>query len=119
LNTFTYYVNAIVNPPNSTGYIPPSSWASIALEVRAQCDGADGVVDGAILEPGKCFLNYDAFRCGGNSTFLNETTCLSDEQLQTYKTIYTNLTDPDTQELLFPAFNVGSEFLWAASVNGV
>ncbi|KAL7006295.1 hypothetical protein EMMF5_004181 [Cystobasidiomycetes sp. EMM_F5] len=119
LNGWTQYVNAIVNPPTSAGFIPTSAWTSLHNEVLNQCDALDGVRDGIILEPGKCFLNYTNFACGGNSTALNSTTCLTTAQVSTLQKVYRNWTDPSTGEQLFPAFNIGSEFMFAASINGI
>ena len=107
LNGWTQYVNQLVNPVGSAGYIAPSAWTAINREVLSQCDLLDGVADGIILEPGKCFLNYTNFGCGGNSTALNSTSCLSTAQLSTLQSVYRNWTDPDTGAAIFPAFNAG------------
>ena len=109
-------VNTIVNNPNSTGYIPPPAWGPIHGEVLSQCDTLDGVQDSVISSPGKCFLDFAKFACGGNSTVLNSTTCLTAPQVSTLRGVYTNWTS--NGELVFPAFNVGSESLFAVSVNG-
>jgi len=119
LNGWTAYVNLIVNPVNTTRFIPPSAWSAISAEVYAQCDEIDGLKDGIITEPGKCFLDYDRFRCGGGSSVLNSTTCLVDAQIPTLQGVYANWTDPSTGELIFPAFNIGSEFLFSRTINGV
>jgi feruloyl esterase len=112
-------VNAIVNNPTSTGFIAPPAWGSIHQEILAQCDALDGVTDGIITYPGRCFLDFEKFGCGGGSKVLNATTCLKTAQLKTLQTVYTNWTDPATGDFIFPAFNHGGEFLFAASVNGV
>lgn len=111
--------STVINPVTSPGYIKPPSWATIHQEVLAQCDMNDGLNDSIILEPGKCFLDFSKFACGGNSTVLNSTTCLSAAQVTTLKGVYTNWTDPSTGQLLFAAFNPGSEYFMQASVNGV
>ena len=119
LNGWTYYVNAIVNNPTSTGFITQPTWGPIHREVLAQCDGLDGVEDGIITHPGRCFLDFEKFGCNGGSAVLNATNCLQPAQLETLRNVYTNWTDPSTGEFIFPAFNIGGEFLFAASVNGV
>ena len=43
LNGWTQYVNQLVNPVGSAGYIAPSAWTAINKEVLNQCDLLDGV----------------------------------------------------------------------------
>lgn len=117
------YVNAIVNTAGTSKWIKPTSWALLFPEVLRQCDMNDGVKDGVITEPGKCFLDFSKFQCDSNGnaasgSALNSTTCLSGEQVQTFKNVHTNWTDPKTGKLVFSAFNYGSEFGLAAGASG-
>lgn len=65
-------------------WISPRQFAAIDQQVMAQCDGADGVVDGIIMDPRACHLDLSAFGCkpaGGPAG------CLSPPQLDTLKFI--------------------------------
>lgn len=118
LNGWTYYVNALVNTPNTTKYISPPQWPIIASEIVAQCDELDGVKDGVLNQPGLCQPDYSKFTCGTASSLFNSSTCLSSDQVQTVKLTSTNWKDSNGN-LLFPAFNLGSEAAFSGTVNGI
>lgn len=110
--------SAIVNGPNTTGYISGAYWQSVAAEVLSQCDELDGVKDSIINRPGQCYLDYSKFECGSASSNFNSTTCLSSAQIETFKKIQANWKDPENGNLLFPAFNHGSEASYGFTVSG-
>lgn len=113
----------MVNSINSIGYINPSVFPLLNKEVIDQCDSLDGVTDRVINNPSVCSPDLQKFGCDGlsDSSVFNSTTCLTSAQLETLGNIYTNYTwtiDSKEGELLFPTFEPGSEYNWAASVNG-
>lgn len=113
----------MVNAINSTGYISPAVFPLINAEVISQCDTLDGVADQVINNPTICSPDIKKFGCTGlsKSSAFNSSNCLNSAQLTTLGNIYTNYTYTTGSrdgQLLFPTFEPGSEYLWAASVNG-
>jgi hypothetical protein len=67
-------------------------------------------VDSLIVRPGECALSYDEFTCGTASGRFNSTTCLSEEQVGTLRTIFSDWTDPTTGEVIFQGYEVSTAF---------
>ncbi|ROW09330.1 hypothetical protein VPNG_05851 [Cytospora leucostoma] len=95
---------------NSSTFVPSSLWPIIHQDILDQCDGIDGYVDGIIEDPALCDYRPEALICApGNST-----DCLTGEQANTVREIFTPLYGVDGS-LTYPAMQVGSE-LEAASL---
>ena len=69
-----------------------------------QCDAIDGVVDGFVAQPYRCFFRPDALLC--NAT--RKTNCLSPIQVNALNHIYNDWYDVN-QTYVFTHFPVGGE----------
>lgn len=97
---------------SSANCISIDSWTGlIHNEVLNQCDGIDGVVDGIIEVPDKCFFNPGTLLCNDTQT----ESCLNAEQIQQLETIYAPYTYPNGG-LIFPRMNPGNEIQAAAKL---
>ncbi|KAI5474312.1 hypothetical protein MNV49_003621 [Pseudohyphozyma bogoriensis] len=106
LNAQTYRVNALVNTVNSTGHLSPDNYVAINKLVIEQCDEIDGLKDGIITNPDRCHPDLKPLGCATEG--VNQTSCLSDEQIETMYTIWKDY-EATTGEWLFPGFTPGSE----------
>lgn len=97
-----YPITGAVGSPN---FIGPTVWTGlIHNEVLKQCDGLDGVIDGIIEIPDRCFFNPKTLLCApGNST-----ECLNAQQVEQLEKIYAPYTYPNGT-LIFPRMNPGNE----------
>lgn len=75
----------------------------------AKCDTLDGVKDGVIDDPTKCDFDITSLLCQDGQAQIknNETACLNQTQIQTFKAIY----DGPGKEV-YPGFARGSESEW-------
>ena len=95
----------ITGAAGSPNYIPLTTWTGlIHNEVLKQCDGIDGVEDGIIEVPDKCFFNPKTLQCNGTQT----ANCLNAEQVGQLEKVYAPYTYPDGT-LIFPRMNPGNE----------
>ena len=95
----------ITGPVGSPNFIGPDDWTGLIHdEVLRQCDGLDGVIDGIIEVPDRCYFNPKTLLCPpGNST-----ACLNAQQVQQLEQIYAPYTYPNGT-LIFPRMNPGNE----------
>ncbi|CAE6475734.1 unnamed protein product, partial [Rhizoctonia solani] len=118
---FLVHVN-LLNAKNTTpgAVIPTSFFPALFDEVTFQCDEIDGVKDGIITNPRRCKPDLGNLACGANSpsAFVNESTCLSEQQMTILEAIRSNWTSSSGQ-FLYPTVEPGSEFGWNDSVSGV
>ncbi|KAH7192857.1 Tannase/feruloyl esterase [Fusarium flagelliforme] len=97
----------ITGDASSTDYIPLSTWTGLIHdEVLAQCDKIDGVKDGIIEVPAKCFFNPKTLLCKTDQT----SKCLNSAQVKQLEKIYAPYTYPNGK-LIFPRMNPGNELL--------
>ena len=101
------------------GWIPPAKVALIDAEVRRQCDGLDGIVDGYIASTFECNKRFDPLtvaspyaniRCAGGADTGN--TCLSDAQIGTLNLLHSPnkyAFDIGNNIDSFPGWQVGGE----------
>lgn len=100
----SFYVET--GKPNSTTFVPLSMWPIIHQNILDQCDGLDGYIDGIIEDPSLCDYSPESLICAtGNST-----NCLTDEQANTVRDIFSPVYGLDGQ-LVFPAMQPGSELI--------
>jgi feruloyl esterase len=85
---------ALNNLPNTTaGHIPSSLFPAIAAEVRRQCDGVDGLVDGIVSAPRACNFLPEELLCGRDAVSQTNTACLTAPQLDTIRLIHADYYD--------------------------
>ncbi|CAG1996813.1 unnamed protein product [Fusarium graminearum] len=95
----------ITGNSTSANYIPLTTWTGLIHdEVLAQCDKIDGVKDGIIEVPDKCFFNPKKLLCKGSQT----SKCLNSAQVKQLEKIYAPYTYPNGK-LIFPRMNPGNE----------
>ncbi|KAM5349904.1 hypothetical protein ACJ41O_006409 [Fusarium nematophilum] len=95
----------ITGPVGSPNFIDAGTWTGlIHAEVLRQCDHLDGVVDGIIEIPNRCFFNPWTLLCQWNKT----DDCLNFAQVMQLQEIYAPYRYPDGK-LIFPRMNPGNE----------
>lgn len=77
--------------------------------VLDKCDLLDGVRDGVLENPLACHFDPQVLRCPG----VKNPECLSAEQIEAVRAIYSGPRHPLTGELIFPGFEPGSELSWS------
>ncbi|KAL6915242.1 hypothetical protein FSHL1_012897 [Fusarium sambucinum] len=97
----------ITGSADSPDYIPIDTWKGLIHdEVLRQCDTIDGVKDGIIEVPDKCFFDPKALKCSPRRP--KDKGCLSSAQVAQLQKIYAPYTYPNG-ELIFPRMNPGNE----------
>ncbi|ROV92524.1 hypothetical protein VSDG_06668 [Cytospora chrysosperma] len=91
---------------NSSTFIPSSMWAVIHDNILEQCDDLDGYLDGIIETPSLCDYRPEALICANS----NSTDCLTSEQAEIVREIFSPLYGPDG-ELIYPEMQPGPELL--------
>ncbi|KAH6704157.1 Tannase/feruloyl esterase [Leptodontidium sp. MPI-SDFR-AT-0119] len=110
LQTWTARVGIYNLPQGAANHIDASLYPSIAVDVVAQCDASDGVIDGIISTPHECRLDVDRLLCNTTNT------CISPEQAQTVHNIHSNYTIEG--QFTFPGLEIGSESEWNVLFSG-
>lgn len=100
----------ITGAVGSENFINATLWTGlIHNEVLKQCDSIDGVTDGIIEIPAKCFFKPETLLCSQSDTIgWAAGKCLNADQVQQIKTAYEPYTYPNG-ELIFPRMNPGNE----------
>ncbi|KAL1873162.1 Feruloyl esterase [Diaporthe australafricana] len=91
---------------NASTFVPTNLWTVIHEDILNQCDGIDGYVDGIIEDPSLCNYRPEALICAAGNT----TNCLTGEQANTVREIFTPIYGLDGQ-ITYPAMQPGSEDL--------
>ncbi|KAF5539469.1 feruloyl esterase b [Fusarium mexicanum] len=95
----------ITRSADSPNYIPIDTWKGLIHdEVLRQCDKIDGVEDGIIEVPDKCFFNPKTLQCSPR----RPKNCLNAAQVAQLQKIYAPYTYPNGK-LIFPRMNPGNE----------
>ena len=93
----------------ATSHIPPEKYPAIHSAALAACDLNDGVKDGVIENPPSCKFDPGVMQCKGT----DNATCLTSEQVETARALYSDVKDPKTGQMLYtPLLQPGSELLW-------
>jgi feruloyl esterase len=93
---------------DESSYIPPSKYSLLHNAVLQACDALDGVKDGVLEDPRLCKFDPKVLECKGEDS----ASCLGAPQVETARKIYTPVTNPRTQQLIFPPQERGSEMGW-------
>ncbi|RYP77377.1 hypothetical protein DL771_001172 [Monosporascus sp. 5C6A] len=90
-------------PASDPKHISPSLFPAIVAEVKEQCDGQDGLIDGIVSNVHGCDFDFNALLCAPNSGPLG---CLTPEQLTTIKRFHSDwVAANDT--FVFPGATLG------------
>ena len=93
----------------SDSYIPPQKYPAIHRAALEACDKEDGLEDGVISNPRSCKFDPKAIQCQS----VDGDSCLTSEQVETARMIYSDVKDPRSGRTLYPPLLVpGSELLW-------
>ena len=102
-------INRLVNR-SSTSAIPPSKYPAIHRAVMAACDKLDGAEDGVVENPRACRFDPKVLECKDG----DGPSCLTAEQVETAKLVYSEVKHPATGRTLYaPLLVPGSELAWA------
>lgn len=105
-----YPITGTVGSPD---FVTPTTWkTTIHDEVLRQCDGIDGVADGIIEDSSLCHFDPSTLLCGDDGVSGNGSTCLTANQINTVRKIFTPSFWPNGT-LQYPAMNPGGEILSA------
>ncbi|GAA6031916.1 hypothetical protein JCM8097_003335 [Rhodosporidiobolus ruineniae] len=103
---WSIWMSKHVLPVNGSTWIPSDMWSVIGAEVIKQCDEIDGVPDGLINDPNKCFFRPETLACRPSST--DSSTCLTAGQIGALKKIYSPWVDVN-QTYVFDRYLPGGE----------
>ncbi|KAJ9103813.1 hypothetical protein QFC21_002275 [Naganishia friedmannii] len=116
----------VMQPVNSSRWIPAATWTAINKEVLKQCDGIDGVVDGILSDPEACKYVHFPRHHGPNANFVPErmtckmgykgTDCLTLDQLETFQKLYTTYIDSE-QNYVFSPYALGGELGYGSGLS--
>jgi feruloyl esterase len=103
-------VHALKDP---AAYISPAKYPMIHRAVLEACDAKDGVKDGLIEDPEKCFVDFKVLECKGS----DGPDCLTARQVQTAQTMISPVTDR-AGNVVFPRLEPGTELRWGRLAGG-
>jgi feruloyl esterase len=103
-------------PNNRSSFIPASMWPTIHTAVLNQCDLIDGVRDGIIMDPSKCFFHPEVLLCGKPNT--NASSCLNGDQITNLKRMYAPWL-ADDGNLVNPGISPSGELSFSIIMNGL
>lgn len=86
--------------------LPATKLPAIASAVVRSCDATDGLVDGIVDDPRQCRFDTASLLCADGR---DDATCLTPPQKKVLDDFHTDIVNPRTGELIYPAFPVGSE----------
>ncbi|OAA53639.1 Tannase/feruloyl esterase [Niveomyces insectorum RCEF 264] len=114
LNTYVTQLGIYDLPVGAPNFINYTRFPVIGAEIVAQCDGADGVLDGIVSAPERCNVDYSRLQCGSPTSALNASVCFTSEQIQTIQNIYSDWRSKETGDYLYSGLLPGSEDMWYA-----
>ena len=107
-----WVAHATLTDPAS--HIPASKYPVIHSAVLNACDTLDGVKDGVLEDPTRCHFDPQVLQCKD----ADEPSCLTKQQVEAARKIYTPAKNPRTGQEIFPAMERGSELVWATLAGG-
>jgi len=108
-----WMAQALHEKPGS--FIPATKLPALHAAVLKACDAGDGVADGVLEDPTRCSFDPQSLACAG----ADAPTCLTADQVEAVRKIFSPLRNPRTQEILYPGLLPGSEAGWGAGVGPV
>ncbi|KAJ8127992.1 hypothetical protein O1611_g5644 [Lasiodiplodia mahajangana] len=92
-------------PPQSSYYISPNLFSSLAAKMTEICDSQDGVSDGIIQDPANCRIDYGTLLCSSPSA--SQSACVTKLQLVTLEKMFSPYVINDT--IVFPGLLFGND----------
>lgn len=86
------------------GWISPVKAKLVSDEVNKQCDSLDGIADGIVSNIGACHFDPSILKCTGAAN----DSCLTDGELATARTAYSEVRDPNGT-VIYPGWGPGGE----------
>ncbi len=105
-------VQAFHREPGSN--LLPAHVPLIEQSVLAACDALDGVTDGILTDPRRCDWDPAELRCSAGDA---PSTCLTDAQVETVRTVYNGVRTPNGSYAAMPLMR-GGESDWARRMIG-
>ncbi|KAM0327133.1 hypothetical protein ACHAQA_006264 [Verticillium albo-atrum] len=105
LTSWSSYFYPLTGPPTADTFVPFSVWPVIAQDILSQCDHLDGAVDGILENPDLCPYDPTGLICTEGQ---NSSTCLTETQAETVRSIYSPLTDAEGS-FVYPRMQPGGE----------
>nr|POF26160.1 putative feruloyl esterase b [Quercus suber] len=81
LQTWTLKQGLYNYPDSSASHIPVGLFSDIATTIQKQCDPQDGLTDGIIADPDRCYIRLDEMACNPSVLGQTEAICLTAAQL--------------------------------------
>lgn len=95
---------------SGTPVVSPEQWEAVRLDILAECDGIDGVVDGIIDDPDRC--RYSPARLLCSAAGANAKLCLTREQADVVVFVFSPLRWTNG-ELIMSRYDPGTSFAFA------
>lgn len=88
--------------------LPAEKFAALNAAAIAACDSIDGVTDGVIENPRQCTFDPAVLQCSGAET----AACLTPAQVATARSVYADVRNSRSGELVVAGLSPGSETGW-------
>lgn len=111
---FTWSWTATHNADGSP-ILTAAKLAIVTKAAVASCDGNDGLKDGLIDDPRKCSFDPGTLACKPGA---DESTCLTQQQVEAVKKVYEGAKSPKTGEQIFTGWPRGSENFGESAIQG-
>lgn len=106
LNTWSAHFLPVTGSNTSDTFVSQDLWNVVHKDMLSQCDALDGHADGILEAPGLCRYKADGLLCGSGATPAGA--CLTDKQINTVNTIFSDMKAPNGT-VLYPRMQPGSE----------
>lgn len=111
---FTAWLGRANAGPGGENLLTPEDARLVGDAVYEACDGADGLEDGLVSDPGACSFEPASLACGEDDDGAG---CLSPEQVRAAEAFYEGPRTSDGRRL-YPGVPLGSEPFWGAWLTG-
>ncbi len=101
-----YRANRKPGDDSGTVILPATKLPAIASAVVRACDATDALADGVVSDPRQCRFDTASLLCPAGT---DTATCLTPVQKTVLDTFYTDIKNPRSGELIYPAFPPGAE----------
>ncbi|KAK4180999.1 tannase and feruloyl esterase-domain-containing protein [Triangularia setosa] len=115
LQTWSTKVALYNLPMTDKRHVDTSFFRILADEVIRQCDEVDGLKDGIVSHPDLCKFTLAPLLCG-NSLETNSSVCLTAEQAETIRNVYSDFYAEG--KLAYPGMGLSSEIQWSFLLGG-